>query len=65
MRFHFYLYQSMGNIRVRIAGKIVSPLLGKFFYKRGYDRTATTAISVEEVRDAVMAQLNSLVVSVR
>ena len=45
--------------------KIVSPLLEKFFYKRGYDRTATTAISVEKARDAVMAQLNSLVVSVR
>ena len=45
--------------------KIVSPLLEKFFYKRGYDRTATTAISVEKARDAVMAQLDSLVVSVR
>ena len=29
--------------------KIVSPLLEKFFYKRGYDRSATTAITVEEV----------------
>ena len=45
--------------------KIVSPLLEKFFYKRGYDRSATTAISVEKARDAVMAQLNPLVVSVR
>jgi heptosyltransferase-2 len=45
--------------------KIVSPLLESFFYKRGYDRTATTAISVEKARDAVMAQLDSLVVSVR
>jgi heptosyltransferase II len=45
--------------------KIVSPLLAKFFYKRGYDRNATTAISVEKVKDAVMAQLNALAVSIR
>jgi lipopolysaccharide heptosyltransferase II len=38
--------------------KIVSPLLEKFFYKRGYDKRATTAISVDEVLDAVMAQLD-------
>jgi heptosyltransferase II len=37
--------------------KIVSPLLGEFFYKRGYDERATTAISVNEVLDAVMTQL--------
>jgi len=37
--------------------KIVSPLLGQFFYKRGYDERATTAISVGQVFDAVMAQL--------
>jgi len=37
--------------------KIVSPLLEEFFYKRGYDERATTAISVEEVFDAVMTQL--------
>src|SRR5436309_7758372 len=43
--------------------KIVSPLLEKFFYKRGYDRNATTAISVEKVKDAVMAQLDALTVS--
>jgi heptosyltransferase II len=43
--------------------KIVSPLLGKFFYKRGYDKSATTAIAVEEVMDAVMAQLDELAVS--
>jgi lipopolysaccharide heptosyltransferase II len=36
--------------------KIVSPVLERFFYKRGYDRRATTAISVEKVMDAVMAQ---------
>ena len=55
----------MGNIRVRVQEKIVSPVLERFFYKRGYDRSATTAISVATVIDAVMAQLNSLVVSVR
>ena len=41
--------------------KIVSPLLEEFFYKRGYDKRATTAISVEEVFDAVMAQLEATV----
>jgi hypothetical protein len=45
--------------------KIVSPLLEDFFYKRGYDQSATTAISVETVMDAVMAQLDALAVSVR
>ena len=45
--------------------KIVSPLLEKFFYKRGYDRRATTAISVEKVMEAVMAQLDALVVTAR
>lgn len=45
--------------------KIVSPLLERFFYKRGYDPRATTAISVEKVMDAVMAQLEALPVSVR
>jgi len=37
--------------------KIMSPLLEEFFYKRGYDERATTAISVNEVEDAVLAQL--------
>ncbi len=37
--------------------KIVSPLLEEFFYKRGYDRRATTAITVEEVATAVISQL--------
>jgi len=37
--------------------KIISPLLRQFFYKRGYDERATTAISVNEVIDAVMDQL--------
>jgi len=38
--------------------KIVSPLLGEFFYKRSIDPRATAAISVEEVFDAVLARLN-------
>jgi heptosyltransferase II len=45
--------------------KIVSPLLERFFYKRGYNRRATVAITVEKVMDAVMAQLDALVASVR
>jgi ADP-heptose:LPS heptosyltransferase len=39
--------------------KIVSPLLEEFFYKRGYDERATRAITVDEVLDAVMAQLDT------
>jgi ADP-heptose:LPS heptosyltransferase len=39
--------------------KIVSPLLEEFFYKRGYDERATTAISVDEAERAVMAQLEA------
>ncbi len=42
-----------------IQTKIVSPLLEEFFYKRGCDRRATTAISLEEVLSAVMAQLET------
>ena len=45
--------------------KIVSPVLEKFFYKRGYDRSATTAISVEKVMDTIISQLDALVVSAR
>ena len=43
--------------------KIVSPLLEQFFYKRDYDRSATAAISLEQVMDAVMAQLGALAVT--
>jgi len=39
--------------------KIVSPLLEEFFYKRGYDNRATTAIPVDEVLTAVMARLEA------
>jgi hypothetical protein len=42
-----------------IQRKIVSPLLQEFFYKRGNDQRATTAISMEEVFDAVMDQLKA------
>jgi Glycosyltransferase family 9 (heptosyltransferase) len=42
-----------------IQKKIVSPLLEKFFYKRGYDERATTAITVNEVENAVLAQLEA------
>jgi len=42
-----------------IQRKIVSPLLEEFFYKRGNDERATTAISLEEVFRAVTRQLMS------
>lgn len=41
--------------------KIISPLLAEFFYQRGRDQRATTAISLEHVFDAVMAQLEASV----
>ena len=40
-----------------IQKKIISPLLREFFYQRGYDRRATTAITVDEVENAVLTQL--------
>jgi len=40
-----------------IQKKVISPLLKEFFYKRGQDCRATTAISVEEVEEAVLSQL--------
>jgi heptosyltransferase-2 len=42
-----------------IQKKIVSPLLEEFFYKRGYDERAATAISVDRVFDAAMDQLEA------
>jgi hypothetical protein len=39
--------------------KIVSPLLDEFFYKRGFDERAITAIGVTEVVSAVLAQLDA------
>ena len=44
--------------------KIVSPVLEEFFYQRGYDTRATTAISVDEVESAVLAQLEAAAASV-
>jgi len=41
-----------------IQKKLVSPFLEEFFYKRGYDERATTAIGVDEVLGAVMTQLD-------
>jgi ADP-heptose:LPS heptosyltransferase len=43
--------------------KIVSPLLEEFFYQRGYDERATTAISVDEVMNAILTQLEAPVPS--
>ncbi len=40
-----------------IQTKIVSPLLEQFFYKRGFEARATTAITVEQVLAAVVTQL--------
>jgi lipopolysaccharide heptosyltransferase II len=40
-----------------IQRQITSPLLAEFFFKRGMDERATSAISVREVFDAVMEQL--------
>ena len=37
--------------------KMVSPLLERFFYKRGYDEAATSAIGVDEVYAAVVNAL--------
>jgi heptosyltransferase II len=37
--------------------KLVSPLLEQFFYKRGLDPAATTAIALEDVFNAVMLRL--------
>jgi ADP-heptose:LPS heptosyltransferase len=44
-----------------IQRKIISPFLEEFFYKRGYDRRATTTISVDELLSAVMSQLEIIV----
>ncbi len=41
-----------------IQRQIVSPLLAEYFYQRGYDRRATTAITVEEVLAATLEQLS-------
>ena len=38
--------------------KIISPLLEEFFYKRGFDQRATTAITLDEVLTAVLEQVS-------
>ena len=48
-----------------ILTKIISPLLGEFFYKRGLDKRATTTISVEEVLSAVLAHVHGTVSTLR
>jgi len=40
-----------------IVKKLVSPLLGEFFYKRGFDARATTAISQSDVLQAVLQSI--------
>lgn len=39
--------------------QLVSPLLERFFYKRGFDRRATTVINLSEVLDAVIASTSA------
>jgi hypothetical protein len=34
--------------------QVISPLLGEFFYKRGFDQRAVTAISIDDVYGAVL-----------
>lgn len=57
MRGSAYLHESMGNLRLRHSKKVVSPVVEEFFYKRVYDKRATTAISADEVEVAVLMQL--------
>jgi ADP-heptose:LPS heptosyltransferase len=40
--------------------KIISPRLREFFYQRGFDRRAITAISLKEVMAAVLSQLTPI-----
>lgn len=44
-----------------ILTKLISPLLGEFFYKRGFDPRATTAISCDAVLRAVLRAIESKV----
>jgi hypothetical protein len=39
--------------------EIVSPLLDEFFYKRGFDERATTAVSLDVVLSAVLDRLDN------
>jgi len=44
--------------------KVVSSLLGEFFYKRGSDERATTAVALSDVSDAIMARLGEPIAEV-
>jgi heptosyltransferase II len=44
-----------------IQRKIISPLLPEFFYRRDFDRRATTAITLNEVYGATIRQLSAAV----
>jgi hypothetical protein len=44
-----------------ILTKMISPLLGEFFYKRGFDPRATTAILPDSVLNAVLQAAGSSV----
>ncbi len=48
-----------------ILTKLVSPLLGQFFYKRGFDSQATTAIPRDQVLAAALRAIDSTVAAVR
>jgi len=39
--------------------KLISPLLEEFFYQRGFEPRATTAIALEQVNNAVLEQLKA------
>ena len=41
-----------------IQTKIISPLLEEFFYQRGFQERATTAITLDEVLKAILEQLH-------
>ncbi len=45
--------------------QLISPLLGEFFYKRGLDSRATSAVGIDDVFDAVMARLEQPAVVAR
>jgi heptosyltransferase-2 len=42
-----------------ILAKLISPLLGEFFYKRGFDPRATFAISRDDVLESVLRAIDS------
>jgi hypothetical protein len=48
-----------------IQKKIISPFLEEFFYKRGYEERATTAIGVDDVEVAVLEQLEAAPAAVK